>query len=177
VTENIVLNIADNCPCLSGKTIATCCGMSGRLFRMQASTKPVGPMTSYSHSKCYAKATRDCSDKISGEHYFSRNILEVMSPLGTSEGFTWLNGKTAAIPMDRLKANILCTRHNAALSRLDARAGQFYRELVAVDEILRSGKQESRVGLFNGHDLELWLLKVLCGMMAAGIADHSVRYA
>jgi hypothetical protein len=96
-----------------------------------------------------------------------------MSPLGTVEGFTWLNGKAATIPIDGLASNILCTRHNAALSPLDSRVGQFYCELVDVENFLRCNEQEPRVRLFNGHDLELWLLKVLCGLLAAGVADHS----
>lgn len=177
MAKNVVLDTVDSCPCLSGEAIANCCGKNGQLFRVNVSTKPVGPQTLYSHPKCYAKATRDCTDKISREHYFSRTILEAMRPLGTVKGFAWLNGKTATIPIDGLASTVLCTRHNAALSPLDSRAGQFYRELVNVDEFLRSDERDLRVRLFSGHDLELWLLKVLCGVVAAGVADHPARDA
>ena len=82
------------------------------------------------------------------------------------------NGKTATIPVSALTANVLCTRHNTALSPLDARVGQFYHELADAEEFLRNDEQEPRVRLFSGHDLELWSLKLLCGLVAAGVADH-----
>jgi len=126
---------------MSGEVIATCCGRSGRLFRAHKSTKPAGPQTFYSHRKCYARATRDCSDKISGEHYFSHTILEEMSPLDVIKGFTWPTGKSAAISSKSPTANVLCTRHNSALSPLDDRAGQFYRELVDAENFLRNDEQ------------------------------------
>jgi hypothetical protein len=95
----------------------------------------------------------------------------MMGPLSV-EGLTWLGGETKNISAKALTANILCTRHNAALSGLDSSAGQFYRELVDVGQYLRRGAAATRVRLFSGNDIELWLLKVLCRLAAAGVAEH-----
>lgn len=79
-------------------------------------------------------------------------------------GFPWLPANTfgTASP-NSLNARILCERHNNALHGLDSVALRFFRALASTPSILQEGPSDS-VFLCNGHDLELWFLKMLCGM-------------
>jgi hypothetical protein len=170
---NLTLAVTDPCPCQSGRSIAACCGSTGTLFRTSASTTPPAPATGITHPDCYAGALRDCSTTISNEHYISEDVLTALGDLGPVQGFTWLgpDGTTKVVPAGALVSKVLCKRHNEALSPLDARAGQFFRQLQAADQFLHHGPGTFTIYLANGHDLERWLLKTLCGVVAANIID------
>ena len=56
---------------------------------------------------------------------------------------------------------MLCERHNAALSPLDAIAVRLFQ---AFDEEGATDSGKRLLYLFSGHDVERWLLKVLCGI-------------
>lgn len=56
---------------------------------------------------------------------------------------------------------MLCARHNSALSPLDGIAVGLFR---AFDEKGAAGSGKQLLYLFSGHDLERWLLKILCGV-------------
>ena len=56
---------------------------------------------------------------------------------------------------------MLCARHNAALSPLDAIAVRLFQ---AFDEGGAAGSGQQLLYLFSGHDIERWLLKILCGI-------------
>lgn len=64
--------------------------------------------------------------------------------------------------------NVLCGRHNNALSPLDEEAARFFRLLRAFEQALREGNGNRRIAMLAGVDLERWLLKALMGMMSAG---------
>lgn len=56
---------------------------------------------------------------------------------------------------------MLCDRHNAALAPLDSIAVRLFR---AFDEEGAAGSGQQLLYLFSGHDIERWLLKILCGI-------------
>lgn len=66
--------------------------------------------------------------------------------------------------------NILCERHNNALRCLDAVALKFFKTVIRILQEINDKKTADveRVFLFNGHDIERWLLKTLCGSVFSG---------
>jgi hypothetical protein len=72
-------------------------------------------------------------------------------------------------------ARILCARHNDNLSEIDSEALRLFRclETIAKGFIPTGRCQRDRFHLFSGHDIEAWLLKMLCGYVAAG--ERTVR--
>jgi hypothetical protein len=70
-----------------------------------------------------------------------------------------------SVPIAGFVSNVLCHRHNAALSPMDCIGQRFFRSLRALNSALRdkAKKPKDRAYLFNGHDIERYILKVLCG--------------
>lgn len=130
--------------------------------------------TGHPHAKCYAQGSQDCSDKISREHWISRDILEQLSAGGRVRiaGPKWLEGEERDLTPKALGANVLCQRHNTAASPLDNVAGAFFRTLAEYiqrhEDETDTAASDSTVALFSGPHLELYLLKVLLGGVAAG---------
>ena len=80
--------------------------------------------------------------------------------------------ESRVLPINGLAANILCTRHNSALSPLDTEAGRFFRAAVAIDKDLAVSTRLSGRGnmhLFSGPTLEMWMVKVACGIFYSRI--------
>lgn len=176
----LTLNVnTDLCPCdESGKLIKDCrCLQSnGRLLPQQKNTEPPPPQTNYAHPGCYMATTRDCSKKISREHYISLNVLELIQSIGGSKvsGFPWIpEGETRDVSASALAANILCERHNAALSGLDSVAGRLFLGFKHIEEgfFSRTTTRTPACWLFNGYDIERWMLKILCGATFSGNAS------
>jgi hypothetical protein len=112
---------------------------------------------------------------LSLEHWISHDVLRSFSVDGRLyiSGAPWLDGAQVRLPTRRLGANVLCTRHNSALSGLDTMAGQLFRVLYGyqtaqADPDSPARRGTSLIGVFSGPDLERWLLKVLWGGVAAG---------
>jgi hypothetical protein len=101
--------------------------------------------------------------KRSREHYISESLLHHLNQKNslTVQGLPWVKGESQVVSPDSLASKILCERHNTALSRLDALAVRLFQ---AFDEQSVHGSGQQLLHLFSGHDLERWLLKVLCGM-------------
>jgi hypothetical protein len=80
------------------------------------------------------------------------------------------------IPTARLAAKILCSNHNRALSPLDALGKNWVAHLRTASEDLNSvtKPRPTTFLLVNGHDLERWLLKVLCGLIVSGSVDTQI---
>lgn len=95
-------------------------------------------------------------------------MLRELSPTGIIE-VSGLPGKSheefVSVPVSKFTCNILCDRHNTALSPLDSIGHRFYKSLKTINSDLRdkTRKPRSRPYLFNGHDIERYILKVLCG--------------
>src|SRR5947209_1272470 len=86
-------------------------------------TKPQG----LQHPECYARTLRTCSPEISGEHYVSKNVLELIENCGGQKSksvrVTGLSfqrpGALLQFGIASLVGNILCKAHNSELSPLD----------------------------------------------------------
>jgi hypothetical protein len=144
----------------------------------------------FANPKCYAKCLNDCSPKMSGEHYFTYDILRKITkdPRGVFlRGVPW-QPEGIWLQPESVTANILCERHNRALSPLDGFASALDDEL---HRILTAAERHQRVSTsirFYGPNLERWLMKTLCGLACARpkqafpdpsnavIPDYWVRY-
>src|ERR1700754_177890 len=163
----------DRCPCGSGRLVRGCC-MTGRdLFLSRATTRPPRPRTNHSATGCFARALGDCSADITREHFLSAAVLHALSALGGIDvrGPSWLRGTTKQLSVNALASNMLCSRHNGALSPLDSVAQRFCESLLAIraDSEAEAGVGSAVcVGLINGHDLERWCLKILIGGLYSG---------
>jgi hypothetical protein len=135
------------------------------------------PKTGIKNPKCYAAELADCSEKISGEHYISHSILRALSDDGVHidvEGLSWLKGEKKKLPAGRLISNILFKRHNEALSGFDNISKMIFLNIQRIDKEYAADINENvdRVFLFNGHDIERWALKTLCGSVFSGSTSH-----
>src|SRR5205814_7233185 len=70
-----------------------------------------------------------------------------------------------SVPIGSFKSKILCDRHNSALSPLDVVGHRFFKSFRLLNAELRdeTKKPKNRGYLFNGHDVERYILKILCG--------------
>jgi hypothetical protein len=168
---------SEPCPCGSGKFFAHCCSRpDGGIYKAFTLPIPPAPVTGYGKAGCYMKWTADCSYRISGEHFVSASVLTLVGETNvTVNGAPWLpQGEAKALPIRRLVGNILCTRHNEAMSPLDTAAGKFFRAIKSIDEDLSDVKTLSckrRWWLFSGEELELWLLKTAFAVYYSGNAS------
>lgn len=140
----------------------------GTLRKRVPSLLPAPPQTGHAQQGCYLSFTQDCSPDLSAEHYISKSVLSVLGDKILVGGASWLAKKEQrSIGINNLKARILCSRHNNALSPLDAEAGKFFQTLyTAFDNLSRKSISTSRRWyLFSGEMLELWMLKTLWGMV------------
>ncbi|MDH5178964.1 MAG: hypothetical protein OEY07_04805 [Gammaproteobacteria bacterium] len=155
-----------SCPCGSKVPANKCCLSPSGFFKQPCNTTPKGKVTGISREKCYANSLNDCCKKLSGEHYISQNLLHhlnINNSLSVS-GFSWTGTDTKTVPPSALASNILCERHNNILSGLDSIALKLFH---ALDESDLSDTDDKELLLFSGHDLERWLLKTLCGLIAS----------
>lgn len=154
------------CPCGASKEVAACCAESGRLFKKCSPTTPKpAPKTGQVLNSCYARGLDDCDATPSREHYVSAALLEHLHSLGGLRvtGLPWQTEALYELPPAAYVARILCTRHNSALSPLDSIAKRLFDAFHEDPTTLRG----PHLFLFSGHDIERWLLKVLCGMAAS----------
>jgi hypothetical protein len=120
----------------------------------------------------------------------SKSVLKAIgSTVVAADGMPWLpNGERRAIGINNLTAKILCTRHNSALSPLDDAAGEFFKKLQLIhgDMQRRSLSRKRSFVLVSGETLELWMLKLACGLFysknaakdgARLIDDHALNDA
>lgn len=162
------------CGCGSGKRAKSCCLNAGRWNPSPASISPKAARSGAAVAKCYARSLKDCGGEISGEHYVSAALLREVGTEKKEEievsGASWLKGKRLVLPVERLEANVLCKRHNEQLAPLDDVAGRYVRALKEINEAVASeGSPLFRVA--SGVDLERWMLKVLCGLIASGAIE------
>jgi len=121
------------------------------------------PHTGYRHGKCYANGYNNCSTKISSEHFISEDYLRQIELNNTTKiaGLAWQKPQTFSIlPTKGLASNILCDRHNSALSTLDYEFGSFAETIRDFD---RGKASVSVTRTVSGRMIELWMLKCLLG--------------
>lgn len=175
MNRRITLDREGPCICGSGARLKECCLSTGTLYKPALSVMPEGTETGYTHPACYLRSTKNCSTTISGEHYVSRAIFNEFDGVEVG-GAPWLPpGEKRRIGINSLKSNILCDRHNSALSPLDTEATRFFRTLrnIGSDLDRETLSRKSRPHLFSGTMLELWALKVACGAFFSGSAANA----
>lgn len=134
--------------------------------------KLTGKKTGFSHPKCYANADENCSVKISKEHFISASLLRQIEFNNTAKifGLKWQKPETFNIvPIPGLASNILCERHNHALSILDSEVGRLSETIGEFDKLTHPslGSDISVKKHFSGRAIELWMLKCILGMSAS----------
>jgi hypothetical protein len=146
------ISIFDQCTCGSGIAVNNCC------FK-EIITMPPVPKTNYSHPKCYARSLGDCSSKISKEHFLSKCVQDLFG--GEARVKTpFLGEEGKLLKLASLSSNVLCVRHNNALSPLDDLARRYFEFAL--------GRTKHEFLVIRGTDLERWLLKLMCGIIATG---------
>jgi hypothetical protein len=126
-------------------------------------------VTGLERAGCYATAFGDCAGKLTREHYISKVVLDTIEPTGPLAMTGGIYGPTPKhLGSGSLTAKILCKRHNEGLSPLDVVGGKLQS---ALQWLLIPGEAlgGDRVWLLNGHDVERWMLKTLCGMGAGSL--------
>jgi len=136
-----------------------------------------GERTRYAHPGCYAHASQDCSEKLSNEHWLSADVLRSAGggkPVLVS-GMPWQGGSEHRLAAPSLGSNILCDRHNGALSPLDLAAGQVFRVVNDFQADLRQKRDPHghEFALFDGDALERWMLKLYWGGVVARSFGHN----
>jgi hypothetical protein len=117
--------------------------------------------------ECYAQPLGDCSKGLTREHYISRSVL---NEVGSS---IWIEGTmrtpAAYYPQSALTARVLCAVHNNQLSDLDTAAADAFRMMRTYQADFDPGAQQrvSKSATVDGSALELWMLKLAFGMLAA----------
>jgi hypothetical protein len=157
------------CPCGSRKAARRCC-FNGRDWHKPPADLGLKALPSAGRvEKCYMKELASCVPPISGEHVISDSVCQVLMGDGefSISGVPWLEaGEVKITPPPQ--ANCLCTKHNSALSPLDAAAHYFFASLKSYLE----HDAGSRPALISGHDLERWLLKTA---KAAAVSKYLAR--
>jgi hypothetical protein len=126
---------------------------------------------------CWASVLGDCSGGLSGEHIITESLF-----LGDSigvKGLPWCREGHRFIGKASYTANILCRKHNSALSPVDDAGTLAFATLRTMATIssnrlgmlqygLRCGRFEVIEQNIDGQGLERWLLKTLINMELAG---------
>jgi hypothetical protein len=136
--------------------------------------RPPGPRTGVQNPRCYAALFADCSVQTSSEHFLSHSLMRALSQDGITiefAGFAWQkNDERKKLPTKRLGSKILCKRHNETLAGLDDVAKQFFIGIDTIDKSFGGGQKRDKAitYIFNGDDIERWMLKTLCGLVYSG---------
>jgi hypothetical protein len=153
---------AEPCPCGGGKVVAECPCKRRSFVPAQVNTRPGRIRSGMRSARCYARATEDCRGPISAEHAIAESI---------AADFQWspvtrilVDSTARTIPPSAAGRKVLCKRHNSALSPLDQVGRRFVHALGRGLQQRFENSSEQIHFLFNGFDVERWMLKVLCTM-------------
>jgi hypothetical protein len=108
------------------------------------------------------------------EHYISKSALEIGGSYIKITGFPWQEkGTSDKVGVNSLTGKMLCKYHNNILSDIDNVGSNFLRYLNRIfEEFLNSDKIiNEECKRFEGKKIELWLLKILCGLFAINHID------
>lgn len=160
------------CPCGSNVAAMNCCTQKHGQFHKPPITfnAEIDP-NKVPNNICYLGQLGGCSSKPSREHIVSASVLESLTDnaMVTVSGLHWQKpGETKAIGIEGLTVKSLCTTHNSFLSPLDTEAGRLATTIKRFEMALASGDRKSDMALFNGHDIERWLLKTLIAYISKG---------
>lgn len=104
--------------------------------------------------KCWAAPCGGCGDGPSREHLLSNCLF----PDGVVrvKGFDWCKDETKTVGINGLARQILCKKHNSALSNADAEAKK---AVGLFQQSVQAGSGPAANNRVDGHILERWLLK------------------
>ena len=164
------------CPCGSKRLIknCTCLRGNGQLIPQPAEIAVKSHSKNFSQAGCYAASTAQCSKGLSKEHYISHSLLKIIVKEDGSigiKGLPWSKNESVRLFPANLWSKILCVDHNQAMKGLDSVAARFFRQLYSIPEQLNVTGPDS-ILLVNGADLELWFLKLLCGLCTVNQKDQ-----
>jgi hypothetical protein len=168
------------CPCGSGGKSYGCCWRGNGCWEKT----PIGAISLSGikdppsrNNRCYLSTFGGCSSKMTREHFVSRNVL---ARLATNSLITFENAghffrgkERVEIGVDDFVARVLCDTHNGALGPLDSAAGLAFSTIEALVKDITGIAAEKSVALESFHissglDIERWMIKVFCGLVAAG---------
>ena len=145
---------------------------TSRHIRLRTIVPPIQLGSDHQNPNCYARVLGGCATTLSDEHFLSFSLLMrlcrdergiFVRGLGRNADGKW-------IQPERVIGRVLCTTHNSALSPFDDFAGNFGDELTRSMVAATEGRLVSSVVGFSGCNLERWMLKVLCGLVASNQA-------
>jgi len=166
------------CPCGSGEKAFKCCWRDNAKWEKPSVgiiDLPPSNVPPFENNRCYLSALGNCSSKITREHFISRSILErITTDRLTIEGAGhFFGGKgRVEIGVNDFASKVLCDTHNNALSPLDSAAGATFSTIEAavkdLTQVASSTKALKSFHLSSGVDIERWMIKAYCGLVAAG---------
>jgi hypothetical protein len=118
--------------------------------------------------RCWAYSLGDCEGVLSLEHYISACLFADMEVM--VRGFGWCRDKAKSVRIETLGRNMLCEKHNNALSPLDANAAIAFRtleesaRLLDVRRDLRARHWTAKQFTIDVSLLERWCVKTLINL-------------
>lgn len=168
----------NECPCGSGEKSFKCCWRGdGRWEKTPVGIIDLPPVSvpPSENDRCYLSSLGNCSSKITKEHFISRNILERITTdrLTFEDAGHFFGGKERVeIGVSDFASKVLCDIHNPALAILDTAVGIAFSTIEATAKDIASAVDPSAAlksfHLASGIDIERWMIKVYCGLVAAG---------
>jgi hypothetical protein len=166
--------LGKKCPCGSGSIADLCCWRCDGCWEKT----PVGKLdikeTTIVNPACYLSRMSNCSAKITREHFISKNILEKLTTetLKFENAGHFFGGKSRVeIGIEGFASKVLCDNHNSAFSLLDTAAGAAFQRIEELTKDMLCADKGYNVNSFHvvsGIDMERWMVKVFCGLVAAG---------
>jgi len=138
-----------------------------QIARRSGCSLPADPATGTKEPKCALAVHNNCGGGISRDHIVSEAVLAEISDarieiVGADFRRDVKKGS------DSLQTKCLCERHNGAMSPLDTQAQRFARVLRRHQATLTNPANVERdLKLFQGFDVERWLVKTLIGTYRA----------
>lgn len=144
--------------------------------------------TGVARDGCYANVSADCGEnvpghdrgKLSNEHWLSNAILKDASDgkfVLVSDLPFQRPGRIDRFPPKSMGASILCVDHNSSLSGLDKTAQSLVQTLqhFHAEQASSVGEYNNEFDLFNGDEIERWLLKMVWGASEAYPTAPKIR--
>jgi len=130
--------------------------------------------------ECYGQELCDCRGPVTGEHYVSESVFNVLAGITDStpaskrfigaKGLSFLKGDERPIGIANLVGNVLCDHHNGELSRLqiDQAGHDLFVAMRGMNNAAGDPTAREEVLVVDGDLLERWMLKVLLGTLYSG---------
>ncbi len=178
-----------NCPCGSGRQARRCHrGADHSWIAERPPALLTDARTGHANPSCYGRASNDCSEDLTLEHYISDDLLESIAWDGKAvlvRGAAWLPSDAGKpVGVNSLSSRMLCGRHNRALSPLDQMATDYFRyfleDQLDIFKFLGNDDRQDFARSFimaNGPFMELWMLKALWGAIESKALNVDGRTA